>query len=688
MAVNTETEDSMPKGEAVTVSGSSPASAFAPGDFMDRTFLGGMSLSARISLFVLIGLACLAFGGFGLFRAERDLSAAQRQMAAAYELTHLAGTVEATAWRIRAEGILAKQKAPKDTPQSTEAIETHIAKAIGLGRLLDDMYSRFDNPTLGDHISTIREALAQYAEAYGAVAGAAEQTGSSGKADLALAVQTASRDLQDRVTRINILSLNKTIADMREAEAAFIENGQAGSLIAIANNQDAFIRLLAMVPLPETDTAGLRSLMESYQQRLTEYAKGRISVADGTGRLGEIFSYMVPSINSLRLYADQQLAASARTEARIRNFYQPLIAAVGAGLLLLVLLTGALILRSISGPLSAAAESGRRIAGGEDDVVVWGLGNDDETGDIARALSVLKLRLGEMSGIRESLEKEKSEAERGRAATEEAAWLRHDLESMKAELAKGQAAIDEVELLHKVIEAMRSDYQENAAMTAQAAAQARDVANSGPEPVVVDPAPEVPSMDTISQISQQVAQSSQTVTAAAEEAERTGTLIRNLNDASKRISGIEALIKTIGNQADLLWVGAPGGDSEATAPGGNLVMFSQDLRGDDEPVAGPRPDRPEMESSIGRRFDVIRATASQTTWALRDINGVIMEARNLALTIAQTSSAEALNVTTDLLEQSENLRYMLDSLVHKMRDQLFDEGGEIEKPSPGDQDVS
>ncbi len=671
MTTHTETDRSLPEGETMAVSGSGAGPALAPGDFMNRTFLGGMSLSARISLFVLIGLGCLAIGGFGLFRAGQDLGAARKQVASAVELAGLVDTVEAAVWRLRAEGLLAKQK------QSATAAKAHIAKAMELGRLLDDIYSRFNTATLGEHITTIREALAQYAEAYGAAASGGERKKPTGSADLAKAVRNAARGLQERLTRVNILSLSKTFADMRESEAAFMKNGRTENLIAMTNNRNAFRRLLEMVPLGKPDIADIRKSMAIYQQRFTEYAKGRIATPNVAGRLDEIFSYMIPSIESLKAYAEQRQRAGVLKETKMRDVYLPLIAAVGAGLMLVVLLAGALILRSVTAPVAATALAGRRIAGGEDDVVVWGLGNEDETGDLARALSVLKQRLGEIASIRKSLEKARSEAERGRAATEQAEWLRHDLETMKTEVGKGQAAIDEVELLHKVIEAMKT----------QSAERAREELERQTETLPLDPQTETASMDTISEISQRVAKSSLSVTAAAEDAERTGTLIRNLNEASKRIGGIEALVKTIGDQADLLWVGATDGDPEEISPGGNLVMLNADQRDNNEPASGPRLERSEMESSIGRRFDVIRATASQTTWALRDINDVILAARDLALTIAQTTSAEALHVTTDLLEQSENLRYMLDSLVQKMRDQLF--GGdteEIEKPVPVDRD--
>jgi hypothetical protein len=52
---------------------------------------------------------------------------------------------------------------------------------------------------------------------------------------------------------------------------------------------------------------------------------------------------------------------------------------------------------------------------------------------------------------------------------------------------------------------------------------------------------------------------------------------------------------------------------------------------------------------------------------------MIKDSREVALDIARLSSAEALEVTTDLLQQSENLRGMLDNLVNQMQDQVIDE---------------
>jgi methyl-accepting chemotaxis protein len=248
------------------------------------------------------------------------------------------------------------------------------------------------------------------------------------------------------------------------------------------------------------------------------------------------------------------------------------------------------------------------------------------------------------------MEKAKTSAERGRAASAEAEWLRRDLESMKSEADKGKQAIAEVALLRKIIDATADSISQKQIGESKTP---NNAAENVVPPVATLEAKDDAALDKISTISRQVARSSEYVTAAAEEAERTGALIRNLSDASEKIDAMEALISAIGEQADMLVVSTPEQGSDP-----NLVVLNS---------ASERP------NGVARRFDVIRSTASQATWAIRDIGAMIKDTRELALDIARLSSAEALEVTTDLLQQSENLRGMLDNLVNKMQGQVIDE---------------
>jgi methyl-accepting chemotaxis protein len=626
-------------------------------DFQNRTFMGGIGVGTRSSLFTILGLAVLVGSGFGLLFANKELTKAEQSLNQAVELSAYAVGIERDIWRIRAESKeLAKQLASHQSATNDAEIaatQEHIALANSVGLRLDNLYKRLDATPVGEQISTLREAVAQYIEQY-------DKSGKESTApvpdlvSLETSLRQSMRKIGQTLTDINILSLNETITAIRAATTEFIESGASRDLAVIETHENGFSRLLSSVPISDEIKVALQQNLATNHTSLTAYAKVRLVRDNSRDRLDEIISYMLPSVDAITGFAgDNQMQAQSQRQS-LHQRYRVYIASGFAGGVIVIMLFGLAMLRSISGPIRAAAIAGRKLKDGNTDIVVKGLGNEDETGDIARAFWTLKSRLGEANKIRDTIKKAKAEAERGRAASAEAEWLRRDLESMKSEADKGRNAIAEVALLRKVIDATSDSIGRNQNPGNNDAVPVASPLVEQPPPTKV--VPDFP-LDSISSISRQVAQSSQSVTAAADEAERTGTLIRNLSDAEKKIDGIDKFIAAIAEQADMLVVNTPPQEGET-----NLVI----LNGDGNKDAHTKPD------VVSRRFDAIRSAAGQATWAVRDIGALIKNSREVALDIARLSSAEALEVTTDLLQQSENLRCMLDNLVNKMQHQITD----------------
>ncbi|MBL6930144.1 MAG: hypothetical protein ISR53_01600 [Rhodospirillales bacterium] len=611
-------------------------------DFQDRTFMGGIGLSTRSSLFAMLGIAVLICGGFGLYYADKELAKADAMLSRATDLNTFAAAIERDVWRIRAEqGELSK----KSSDAARATTQEHLALAAALGQKLDELYQRPGAAPMGEHVSTLREAVAQYGEQYEK---SMQQAATPGPdlTSLEADIRRAIRNIGKTLTTLNSLSINETMMAIRAATTEFVEGGLSRDLIVIEGHQKEFYRLLISIPMPEETKSALQLGINDYNNALTAYAKVKLVANNTRDRLDEIISYMTPSVDAITGYAGGNFVEAKAGRAALRQQYRTLIAAGGAGAVMLMLLFGLAMLRSISGPVSAAAKAAKSLRRGDTDIAVWGLANEDETGDIARAFWALKGSLIEAKKLGEEMDKIRSDAERGRAASAETEWLRRDLESMKAEADKGKEALAEVALLRKVIDATADTISE------------KQIAKDNEAPPA--PAPEAASdmsLDSISSISRQVARSSENVTAAADEAERTGTLIRNLSDASGKVDAIESLIALIGEQSDMLVINAP-----PQSPDTNLVILNGDAR----------TNGAENSDAIAQRFDAIRAAASKANWAVRDIGNLIKDSRDVALDIARLSSSEALEVTTDLLQQSEYLRGMLDNLVNKMQDQITD----------------
>ncbi|NQU57309.1 MAG: hypothetical protein HQ513_08740 [Rhodospirillales bacterium] len=613
-------------------------------DFQDRTFMGGIGLATRSSLLVMLGFAVMVGGGFALNFADKELAKADVNLSQATSLNTFAASIERDVWRIRAEQ---RELSNRASDAANAAAQEHLALVDALGQRIDGLYQRPDAALIGEHVSTLREAVALYGEQYQK---SMQKEASPGPdmTGLEANLRRAIRDIGKILTSVNSLSINETMMSIRAATTAFVESGSGQDLVIIEGQQKEFSRLLTSIPITLETKNALRLGLENYNASLTAFAKVRLVANNSRNRLSEITSYMVPSIDAINSFAGDNFVEAQRARVFVRHRYRTLIAAGAAGAVMLVLLFGLAMVRSISGPVSAAAEAARNLTGGNTDIVVWGLGNEDETGDIARAFWALKESLAQANTLGLNMEKARAEAERGRAASTEAEWLRRDLQSMKAEADKGKEAVAEAALLRKIIDATTDTIGKN-----QNAEINEEEIASAPVP---ESSPEM-SLDSISSISRQVAQSSQNVTAAADEAERTGTLIRNLSDATGKIGAIEGLIAAIGEQADMLVIGAM-----PQRPDTNLVMLNGEASSKD----------PMNSDAVARRFDAIRSAASQANWAVRDIGSLIKDSRDISLDIARLSSTEALEVTTELLQQSENLRGMLDKLVNRMQDQIID----------------
>ncbi|MEQ8936202.1 MAG: HAMP domain-containing protein [Amphiplicatus sp.] len=163
-------------------------------------------------------------------------------------------------------------------------------------------------------------------------------------------------------------------------------------------------------------------------------------------------------------------------------------------------------------------------------------------------------------------------------------------------------------------------------------------------------------IDAIASLSQYLAQSSRNVSDAAFEAERTSALIRGLNDAESQLEKIDPLIRLIGKQTDFLATTASRPQTKPNDPHGNLAALSAQQGSPDNRLGLG-------DADIRNRFETVRKAAVQILQSVRTVAQSVARSKGSALEIAAASSADALAITNDLLEQSEHLRGMLNDLI-------------------------
>ncbi len=690
-------------------------------EFGDRYFLGSIRFSARFWLFALVGVAFAALAGGGYFLAEKKLNEAETALAAAKSLTEAAGTVEKKIWRIRE---LEKTLLDAPAPEAIAGHEAAVASTLGL---LNGLYKRPDVARARETISTISEGLDQYiAETRALVAaGRALDGGGEGGGGLLRRLQGAGKGVTAGIAGVKKLKPLAALATgMRRFEKAFVMDGSAQDLAAIEKLSAEIATRTAKIRASKKIKGGITALMKTYRDTLAAVAENIAIRNKGLTRLDEIHTYLAPSIESFSAFAKDKAATSKIRLNELKKISRWALPALAAGLVAALTLFGLILMRSIAVPVRSISKAAALLMGGESSVPIPAIGNNDETGDLARALANLKASLAGASLLRRDLEAKianaeddaqaraevtrlgddliaaKARAEKGEAALSETIRLRNELaearteaakggevermreelEALKTEAERGEAAVIEAALLRMDLDATKAELDKASHQAATLAAERTAQAASRADEDSQAPQTHEKNMPgSLSTISEQVALSSRSVTEAAREAERTGALIRGLSSATERILEAEKLVGAIGDFTDpsLFPAPRPEGRQEGKTDGSdNLVVLAPEHR------QGPGKDE------TGRRIETIRTSASQAAWAIRDAARTIDQLRDIAVDIAQSSSAEALAVTTKLLEQSEHLREMLDTMVTKIQSPSEEQGGPATPPREADRTPS
>ncbi|MEE8393586.1 MAG: HAMP domain-containing protein [Rhodospirillales bacterium] len=633
----------------------------------EETFLGGVRLSTRISLFVLGGLTALVILAGGLYVTNQEISAAGERLKADRKVAGISAALENRAWRIRNDE---KDYLIANDPQY---LATHQANVAAFTGMLNDLKAKPDTAFIKEQISSVDEAAAQYTAEFSSLVEADAGQGASGPNNQRNRLENSGKKLEATLASSDIVELKDILASLLKSQADFINYGKESGLARLRGLSGEFLSRVEAAPLADTGKDRLRILIKTYQSHLGAYSKIRLARENRISRLNEIFSYLTTNLDNLSSFAQERHKASARDELKTHRLVQTLLPAGGAALLLAVILFGHVLMRSIAAPVQAMAAATGKLAAGDDEAPIPALGNEDEVGELAFALTGIKARLAQANQLQSNIDAIKAEADNGKAALAETSWLRKDMKAALAEAAnlrkeleetkalaeKGETAAIEAALLRIDLEATKAEVEKFEAAARESAAPAEQ--------------PDQPSKkqlsSPISTISQQIFQASQNASAAAYDAERTGTLIRGLGDAAEKIAEVESLLAAITEQTDVIVYPADPAEFPHGDAGDNLVVLTSEYRSAVDQASPQGAARTgEANEAFGQRFDSIRATTNKMTWAIREISETLGEVKKLAMEIASASSAEAMKMTSELLEQSEHLRGMLGSLIDNMGD--------------------
>lgn len=594
-----------------------------------RTFLGGMRLGSRVSLFVLFGLIAIVAMGALFFIADQRLSAGIQGLKSSQSVSRLVTQADSATRAVEnsSRNFMAVQNdgLQKDYDQKA-------AQAIAALKRLRALPVAVDSIRIVDNLT---DGLDQHTVHFKNILKIQSLLGSDSNSGLAGNARVSGAELETKITTSGDAKLIARGTELRDIETALRSGVSPDDPQKIRIALGALRQILAASSLSPADKLSITQSINSYAADIDQLARTRLTQANEISRISEINAYVIPNLNSLVNFAGNLGLTSQQSAEAARIFARRILAGGGAAILIFLTLVGALLIRSISSPVGDLARAATQLAHGNQAVSIPALGNFDETGEVANALTYFRENMVQADRLRKELEDHLQEAEK-KAETEKAAAEQASEAKIQEQAAQIQIADD----LQK----------------AEPARQTPDI----PGRDLVPLPPEPGSKNPISDISQLVSLTSHSASESAKDAERAEMIVNGLSDSLEKVNDIELLLASVSDQMSLLAVQTALSDEADPEDQENLILLSEKRLGEEAPA---RP----LGQSIGDRIDTIQSGTKKAIKAVQQIGRTMTEVNGVALEFAAEASNEALKAATALLHQSEDLRGMLDDLLGKIK---------------------
>jgi methyl-accepting chemotaxis protein len=611
---------------------------------LQRTLFGGMSFGARLTNLISLGLlAIIATGGL-FYAADQRSDAALQRLKAAMQVQAQVSTVQATALGElgRHQSLLTAGGGNriKDYDRGMETVSRNLKALI-------------ENPATSDGqktVLTLNDGFTQHAAHFHKAAQLAALLGPGQRTGLIGNARALGDKLEAEIAKTGRTGLAQSFAQLRRMEEAAGRSGPHASEATIAAQARGLTQAVGQAPIDANLRAGLAKLAGAYVSDLAQLVRMRQAMNSEVARIEEINAYVAPNIQTLAEFGGS-LSLSARQSADdAQAFVRKFLAGASAAILVLFVGLAWLLMSSVIRPVRLLAHASSFLARGEQGTNIPALGNYDETGEIAHALVQFRENMTHAQRLRDELELRLETAESAAAASARAA---QEAEAKSKELTEAEP-VEEAPEIEAPLPAL-------------------------PEPASAEVLPPVSSLQNLSNInisdlSRQLAETSQNAAGAAYEAERTEMIINGIADSMNRIGQTEILLAGVSDQMSLLVVqsqltddGIPSSDQE------NLILLANKRREDET-------GQHNVGQSLSDRIGVIQSGTNQAIRSIQQIGETIGAVNDVALEFAAVSSSDALDAATVLLQQSEELRGKLDDLLGKIKL----EGGALPNYSTGE----
>ncbi|WP_128932003.1 HAMP domain-containing protein [Bradyrhizobium zhanjiangense] len=251
------------------------------------------------------------------------------------------------------------------------------------------------NDDLLKQATSLRSVINLYATRFQNVISAQRNLGFSENEGFQGKLRTAVHNVEQRLFEQNQQRLTVLLLLMRRHEKDFILRDDDKYADQLTDREAEFETALEQSRLPADAISQILELIRSYKANFVAFSVTKQTLSDQVEDLGQIYDRVRPALANLMAGAD---ARSEAAKIRAEDIRQKLVWMIG----LTTLLTGFLALlfgQRITKTIASMTAAMRQLGEGQLDVVLPGVGREDELGEMAEAVELIKLKASEEARI-------------------------------------------------------------------------------------------------------------------------------------------------------------------------------------------------------------------------------------------------------------------------------------------------